>query len=75
MSLPRYHHQYLPDRIFAEPDTFSPELLGQLRALGHEVQVRERQWGNMNAVMWDRRSGKLEAASDPRTPSGKAIVK
>ncbi len=75
VSLPRYHHQYLPDRIFAEPDTFSPELLGQLRALGHEVQVRERQWGNMNAVMWDRRSGKLEAASDPRTPSGKATVK
>ncbi len=75
VSLPRYHHQYLPDRIFAEPDTFSPEQLSQLRALGHEVQVRDRQWGNMNAVMWDRQSGELKAASDPRTPSGKAIVK
>ena len=75
VSLPRYHHQYLPDRIFAEPEAFSEELQGQLRALGHEVQVLDRQWGNMNAVMWDRRSGSLEAASDPRTPSGRAIVK
>ncbi|MCF6226625.1 MAG: gamma-glutamyltransferase [Xanthomonadales bacterium] len=75
VALPRYHHQYLPDRIYAEPDAFSEELQSKLRALGHEVQILNRQWGNMNAVMWDRRSGKLEAASDPRTPSGRATVK
>ncbi len=75
VSLPRYHHQYLPDRIFAEPEAFSPELQSQLQALGHEVQVLKRQWGNMNAVMWDQRNGRVEAASDPRTPSGKAIVR
>ncbi len=75
VALPRYHHQYLPDRIFAEPDTFSAKMQSQLQALGHEVQVRKRQWGNMNAVMWDKLNGKVEAASDPRTPSGKAIVR
>ena len=75
VSLPRYHHQYLPDRIFAEPEAFTPQLQSQLQALGHEVQVLNRQWGNMNAVMWDRRTGQVEAASDPRTPSGRAIVK
>jgi gamma-glutamyltranspeptidase/glutathione hydrolase len=27
-------------------------------------------WGFMNVVTWDHRTNKLDAASDPRRPSG-----
>ncbi len=75
VSLPRYHHQYLPDKIVAEPDAFTAEEVAALEAMGHTVEVRERRWGNMHGVMWDRQSGKVTAASDPRSDAGKAIVR
>jgi gamma-glutamyltranspeptidase/glutathione hydrolase len=75
VSLPRFHHQYEPDSISTEPDTFTPEEIAQLEALGHTVNVRSRTWGNMHGVMWNRESGDLTAGSDKRWPSGRAIVK
>jgi gamma-glutamyltranspeptidase/glutathione hydrolase len=75
VSLPRYHHQYVPDRINAEPDAFTPEQVAALEALGHEVRVSDRTWGNMHGVMWDRAAGEVAAGSDPRWSSGRAIVR
>jgi gamma-glutamyltranspeptidase/glutathione hydrolase len=75
VSLPRYHHQYLPDQILAEAAAFSAEQIEALEAMGHSVEVRDRSWGNMHGVMWDRQTGEVTAGSDPRTPSGRAIVK
>lgn len=75
VALPRYHHQYLPDKVSAEPDAFSPADVTALEAMGHTVQVRERRWGNMHGVMWDRKTGKVTAGSDARSDAGKAIVK
>lgn len=66
VRLPRFHHQYLPDRIEYEPEAFDPEQLSALRALGHELKVVERPYGNMQAVLWRRGDGYTEAASDPR---------
>ena len=75
VSLPRFHHQYEPDQISAEPDAFTPEQVEALRALGHEVEVRERTWGNMHGALWNLETGQVTAGSDPRWPSGRAIVK
>jgi len=75
VSLPRFHHQYVPDKISAEPDTFSAGEVAELEAMGHEVEVRERTYGNMHGVMWNRETGEVTAGSDPRWPSGRAIVK
>ena len=75
VSLPRYHHQYLPDKVFAEPDAFSVEDVAALEAMGHTVDVSERRWGNMHGVMWDRQTGKVTAGSDARSDAGKAIVR
>jgi len=75
VSLPRFHHQYEPDQISAEPDAFTPAQVEALRAMGHEVEVRERTWGNMHGVMWNIETGAVTAGSDPRWPSGRAIVK
>jgi gamma-glutamyltranspeptidase/glutathione hydrolase len=72
---PRYHHQYLPDVISAEPGAFTPEDVRALEAMGHTVNAGERRWGFMNAVSWDRRTGEMHAGSDPRGVSGSGVVK
>lgn len=74
VSLPRFHHQYLPDEISIEPDALDEETIARLEEKGHTVSVRSRTWGNMHAIMWDRESGELEAAHDPRWASGGAVV-
>ena len=75
VSLPRFHHQYIPDRISVEPDAFSAEDIAALEAMGHEVEVRGYRWGNMHGVMWDRATGEVSAASDKRSDAGLAIVR
>lgn len=66
VSRPRFHHQYLPDQLVHEPDAFTGEEAEALRALGHELSVAGRFYGNMQVVTWDFESGEVEAASDPR---------
>jgi gamma-glutamyltranspeptidase/glutathione hydrolase len=66
VAAPRYHHQYLPDRIEVEPDGFPQAVLDDLQLKGHVVQVAGRKWGNMQAVWIDKATGKVFAASDPR---------
>ena len=74
VSLPRFHHQYLPDEISIEPDALSDAEIEALEEKGHTVSVRNRTWGNMHGVMWNRQTGEVEAAHDPRWASGGAVV-
>ena len=66
VSRPRFHHQYLPDVIQHEPDTFSDREQVALLQRGHQLKNIGRQYGNMQAILWDKQSGKVTAASDPR---------
>ncbi len=75
VSLPRYHHQFVPDHISAEPDAFTPEEVAALEAMGHTVEVSSRRWGNMHGVLWNQETGAVSAGSDPRSDAGKAIVR
>jgi len=75
VSLPRYHHQYIPDKVFAEKDAFTAEEIAGLEAMGHTVEVRDRPWGNMHGVMWNKETGEVSAGSDSRSDAGKAIVR
>ena len=75
VSLPRIHHQFQPDEISAEPNALTAEEIAGLEALGHTVSVRDRTWGNMHGVMLNKKTGEVKAGSDPRWPSGRAIVK
>jgi gamma-glutamyltranspeptidase/glutathione hydrolase len=63
---PRFHHQYLPDKIEFEPDAFSETLRKQLESMGHELKPLDHTYGNMQAIHWNKRTGRVEAASDPR---------
>jgi len=71
---PRFHHQYLPDVISAEPGMFTREESKALQDMGHVLNDAERTWGLMNMVSWDRRSGAVHAGSDPRAPTSSARV-
>jgi gamma-glutamyltranspeptidase/glutathione hydrolase len=65
----RYHHQFMPDRVDVEPGVFDATTTGELERMGYTLHPREP-WGFMNVVTWDHRDNKLDAASDPRRPSG-----
>ncbi len=65
-AAPRFHHQYLPDVLQYEAATFSPAQLQALRALGHQPKLIERDYGNQQVLYWNKRSGAVDAASDPR---------
>ena len=43
-----------------------PRSARQLEARGHTLREGTRKWGNMQVVTWDYKTGKVEAASDPR---------
>ncbi len=66
VTLPRYHHQFLPDAVQYEPGALSRELVTGLEKTGHKLEPLEQPYGNMQAVLWDRRNRTVKAASDPR---------
>ncbi|WP_024326750.1 gamma-glutamyltransferase [Thioalkalivibrio sp. AKL19] len=66
VAAPRYHHQYLPDRVEHETGAFDAELRGQLVSRGHQLVPQVRPFGDMHAILWERDADRLEAASDPR---------
>ena len=83
-ALPRFHHQWMPDRIQAEPGAVPAEAARKLEAMGHaldlppdEVQAgaSSHSWGNLQTVLWDRARGTLEGGTDPRNPVGSAEVR
>ncbi|WEN14637.1 gamma-glutamyltransferase [Rhodanobacter sp. AS-Z3] len=65
----RFHHQYMPDVVMMEDGTFDAATSDALTKMGYTLKQRES-WGFMNVVTWDRKANKLDAASDPRRPSG-----
>ncbi len=66
VAMPRYHHQYWPDRIEIEPEGFSVAWRSALEAKGHQIRVVNRKWGNLQAVFQPRGDGVAQAANDPR---------
>ena len=73
VSLPRYHHQYLPDEVQFEQNGLLAIEQAYLRRLGHTLKEKNRQYGNMQAVLWYKPGDQTFAASDPRG-EGEAVV-
>lgn len=66
VSLPRFHHQYLPDQVEYEPGALNEMEQAGLRHRGHRLQALTQSYGNMQAILWDKTRDIVEAASDPR---------
>ncbi len=74
VNLPRFHHQYIPDQIVFEPDAIEQTALVGLKLKGHQLKPRESSYGNMQAVIWLKNEGQLQAASDPRGEGWGAVL-
>ncbi|WP_292752926.1 gamma-glutamyltransferase family protein, partial [Methylophaga sp. UBA4204] len=66
VAAPRLHHQYLPDRVQMETPGLSEMEQQDLTDRGHQLDVLNRQFGNMQVIVANKKTGKLSAASDPR---------
>ena len=71
----RYHQQYLPDIVQFEPDTFPPTIQKALEAMGYALMELKQNYGDMQAITWNKRKNQLTAASDPRGIGLAAVVK
>jgi len=75
VDLPRYHHQYLPDVITHEANAFNDQEKQELISRGHQLRVSGRLYGDMHAIMWDKRVGHVYAASDKRGEGSAVVIK
>jgi gamma-glutamyltranspeptidase / glutathione hydrolase len=75
---PRFHHQYLPDRLDLEKK-FSPEVADQLKAMGYTVnrlavadEHNPGTWGDSELIAIDPKTHELLGGHDSRRSYGKA---
>ena len=73
VSVSRYHHQYLPDEVQFEKGGLGYLQQRALEKRGHVLKEKNRRYGNMQAILWDKKINQVFAASDPRG-EGKAVV-
>ncbi len=60
----KFHHQWMPDKIFAEPSAFKDQDSSQLVKMGHQL-FTWRSIGRVDAILV-LPNKKLEAGADPR---------
>ncbi len=71
VGLPRFHHQWMPDRVVYEATGFSPDTLAVLRAFGHSSLTplpAGQRIGDANSAMPG--DGGFYGMSDPRNAGG-----
>ena len=64
IAAPRFHHQWLPDRLILQEAGFTPETVETLRQRGHAIEQWQG-WGNANAIVVQP-DQTLAGAADPR---------
>ncbi len=64
VSVPRIHHQWLPDQLQVEPFGLDATTMQELQRRGHKIK-QTPPWGNINAIVVTP-EGTLESAADPR---------
>jgi len=66
VEAPRFHHQWLPDEIRAEPNAFNEELTNTLEEKGYIINTnRTPVIGKVDAILI-KENGQLEGGADPR---------
>jgi len=73
VDAPRFHHQWLPDKIVYERHGISPDTMAILRTMGHQLQATSSQ-GIAEAIVYDLKRDLLEGAWDRRAPDGAAVA-
>ena len=66
VEAPRFHHQWLPDEIRAEPNAFNEKLTNKLQEKGYIINInRTPVIGKVDAILV-KENGQLEGGADPR---------
>ena len=65
--------QYLPDEVLYEPAALDAVAKQDLERRGHKLALSNRDYGNMQAVLWDIAGHAVSAASDPRGEGSAAV--
>jgi gamma-glutamyltranspeptidase/glutathione hydrolase len=71
VNAPRFHHQWLPDRIDLERTGFSRDTVRLLQAQGNEIFPSDT--GDAECIEVDPASGERLGASDARNEAGRAV--
>ncbi|HYM36754.1 MAG TPA: gamma-glutamyltransferase [Steroidobacteraceae bacterium] len=71
VNAPRFHHQWMPDRLAMERNRFSPDTIKLLEAKGHTIGFGLG--GDGECIQIDLATGMRLGASDGRNDSGKAV--
>ena len=66
VDAPRFHHQWLPDKIAWEPFEFSRDTRDALEKMGHVFAEKPGEIGDAESVAVDAKNGERLGASDPR---------
>jgi len=69
VSAPRFHHQWVPDKLYVEKDV-PRDVIEALEARGHDVSVGRYNWSAAEAIFVDPDTGVQYGGSDPRTSGG-----
>jgi len=64
VNSPRFHHQWLPDEVAAEKESFTPELRKELKDKGYSI-IDRNAIGRVDAILVSP-NGELTAGADPR---------
>ncbi len=72
VNAPRFHHQWMPDTIYVEPNTFSASTKDALSEMGYQLTLSEP-WGAVEAIYINPKTNKIEGANDNRQPQGAAV--
>jgi gamma-glutamyltranspeptidase/glutathione hydrolase len=64
VNLPRFHHQWLPDKLYHERGAFSASQIDSLTAMGHHLEERS-DYGDLQAIVIQP-DGSFVGASDRR---------
>ncbi|ELS05277.1 gamma-glutamyltranspeptidase [Xenococcus sp. PCC 7305] len=73
VNSPRFHYQGLPDRIIAEPEAISAEVIQDLELRGYTVKSFIR-YGAAESIAIDLDTGLIEAVNDSRKSAGQALA-
>ncbi len=65
VALPRFHHQWLPDRLLVEREGLPPATIAALEGMGYRVE-RGGMQGAANSIRVDPATGRRDGAADPR---------
>jgi gamma-glutamyltranspeptidase/glutathione hydrolase len=71
VDAPRFHHQYLPDKLALESG-FPQATQDALLTMGYTLDLEETHWSNGECIEVDHKTGELEGGQDQRSHYGKA---